>query len=186
MLANFSMSIGAGRYCAIVGPSGSGKSTILGLLGGQLKPTSGDRVVTGRATIAWMTQQNPILGRRTALDNACLPMVLAGLPRSRAEELGMQALAAVGLGHRTRHAARSLSGGEAQRLCLARVLVSHPDMVLADEPTGQLDAANTAEVVRALQQLAAEGIGVVVATHDPAVFDVADDVIDLNRAARST
>lgn len=181
VLANFSASFEAGEIVALVGPSGSGKSTLLAIAGGQLAPAGGSRIIDADAQLAWVMQQNPVLGSRSALDNACLPLLIRSVAAADARSIGAEALARFGLSHCANRPARTLSGGEAQRLCLARLFVTRPNFVLADEPTGQLDAANTLLVADALRELSDAEIGVVVATHDQEIAGRADRIIDLRR-----
>jgi putative ABC transport system ATP-binding protein len=168
-----------------MGPSGSGKSTLLGLLGGLDRPTSGTlrfdgRDVTGLSedelaavrnrVVGFVFQSFQLLPRTAAVANAGLPLVYRGLGRSERRRLATDALTAVGLAHRLQHRPSQLSGGEQQRVAIARALVTEPAMLLADEPTGNLDSRSGEEVLELLARLHDErGVAVVVVTHDPVV-----------------
>ncbi len=174
-----------GDSLAIMGPSGSGKSTLLGLLGGLDRPTSGtlrfqgspvaelsdDQLAQVRnRTIGFVFQNFQLLPRTSAVANVALPLVYRGLGRSERRRRAVTALESVGLGHRLDHRPAQLSGGEQQRVAIARALVTEPGMLLADEPTGNLDSRSGEEILRLLAQLHDErGVAVVVVTHDPGV-----------------
>jgi putative ABC transport system ATP-binding protein len=184
-LRGVSLRIDEGEYVAVVGPSGSGKSTLMHLLGCLDRPTSGELRVGGRdvstlgdaelarlrnTTIGFVFQSFQLLGRTSALDNVGLPLVYRGLRKAQRRERAAAALEAVGLGHRLGHRPGQLSGGEQQRVAIARALVGEPSLLLADEPTGNLDTRSGAEVMAVLEQLNASGgerpVAVVVVTHD--------------------
>jgi ABC-type lipoprotein export system ATPase subunit len=172
-----------GASIAIVGPSGSGKSTLLAIAGLLLEPSSGAVSIDGlpvrssrrppatlRAELfAWVFQTVNVLGGRSALDNAMLGLLARGCSRSSARRDAAAALEAVGLGALATRTARSLSGGELQRVCIARAIAVRPRFLLADEPTGQLDAATTSQVVDALIESRPAGTTLIVVTHDEAV-----------------
>jgi putative ABC transport system ATP-binding protein len=174
-----------GDSVAIMGPSGSGKSTLLGLLGGLDRPTSGTlrfdgRDVTGLSedelaavrnrVVGFVFQSFQLLPRTPAVANVGLPLVYRGLGRAERRRLATDALTAVGLGHRLQHRPSQLSGGEQQRVAIARALVTEPAMLLADEPTGNLDSRSGDEVLELLARLHGErGVAVVAVTHDPGV-----------------
>ena len=174
-----------GDSMAIMGPSGSGKSTLLGLLGGLDRPTSGTlrfdgRDVTGLSedelaavrnrVVGFVFQSFQLLARTAAVGNVGLPLVYRGLGRAERRRLATEALASVGLGHRLQHRPSQLSGGEQQRVAIARALVTEPAMLLADEPTGNLDSRSGEEVLDLLSRLRDErGVAVVVVTNDPGV-----------------
>ncbi|MEJ5256010.1 MAG: ATP-binding cassette domain-containing protein [Acidimicrobiales bacterium] len=173
----------AGEVVAVMGPSGSGKSTLLWLIAGLLKPSGG--VITlpapaepGRAPVAWVTQQNNVLSSRSVLDNVLVATRAHRRPTIADTARAEQHLAAVGLGGEGRRRCAELSGGERQRLCLARAMASGAPVLLADEPTGQLDGSNSRAVFEALRSAAREAV-VVVATHDPAIRSAADRVLEL-------
>jgi putative ABC transport system ATP-binding protein len=179
------LEVAPGDSLAVMGPSGSGKSTLLGLLGGLDRPTSGTlrfdgRDVTGLSedelaavrnrVVGFVFQSFQLLPRTAAVANAGLPLVYRGLGRSERRRLATDALTAVGLAHRLQHRPSQLSGGEQQRVAIARALVTEPAMLLADEPTGNLDSRSGEEVLELLARLHDErGVAVVVVTHDPGV-----------------
>ncbi|MDP9433599.1 MAG: ABC transporter ATP-binding protein [Actinomycetota bacterium] len=181
-LRGVSLRIEQGESAAIVGPSGSGKSTLMHLLGGLDRPTTGTLRVGGRdvsvlsdtelaelrnSTIGFVFQSFQLLSRTSALDNVGLPLVYRGVRRGERRRRAAEALEAVGLGSRMRHRPNQLSGGEQQRVAIARALVGDPQLLLADEPTGNLDTENGAEVLAILDRLNREqGVAVVLVTHD--------------------
>ncbi len=184
-LRGVSLAVEPGDFLAIVGPSGSGKSTLMHLLGGLDSPSAGivriggvDVSAMGRnelarvrnRTIGFVFQTFQLLGRTSALDNVALPLVYRGLRRGERRRLAAAALDAVGMAHRLGHRPGQLSGGEQQRVAIARALVGGPQVILADEPTGNLDTRTGAEVIGLLERLNAErGMAVVVVTHDPGI-----------------
>ena len=181
-LRGVSLTVEQGDYAAVVGPSGSGKSTLMHLLGGLDRPTSGVLRVGGRdvaglsedelaqvrnATIGFVFQSFQLLGRTSALDNVAMPLVYRGARRAERRARAQQALERVGMGHRLSHRPAQLSGGEQQRVAIARALVGEPQVLLADEPTGNLDTRTGEEVMALLEALNAEqGVAVVLVTHD--------------------
>jgi len=188
-LKGVNLSIETGDYVSIVGPSGSGKSTMLNILGLLDRPTVGeyriDGVLTGsldddeRAAvrarrIGFVFQSFHLMARRTVLDNVLMPMLYSGVPRAEREGRARETLDRVGLGHRTGFLPLTLSGGERQRVAVARAVVSRPSVLLADEPTGNLDAATSAEVLELFDDLREGGLTLIVITHDPVVADRAD------------
>ena len=181
-LRGVSLRIDPGEYVAIVGPSGSGKSTLMHLLGALDRPTSGQLLVGGRdvsamsdgelarlrnSTIGFVFQSVQLLGRTSALDNVGLPLVYRGVRKAERRDRAAAALEAVGLGHRLGHRPGQLSGGEQQRVAIARALVGEPSILLADEPTGNLDTRSGSDVLAILAGLNAQrSVAVVVVTHD--------------------
>ena len=184
-LRGVSVTIPAGDYAAILGPSGSGKSTLMHLLGGLDRPTTGTLRIAGRsvtelsatelarlrnATIGFVFQSFHLLPRTTAVDNVALPLVYGGVRAGERRRRAAEMLDRVGLAHRLRHRPNQLSGGEQQRVAIARALVTGPSLLLADEPTGNLDSATGAEVLALLETLNREsGVAVVLDTHDQEV-----------------
>ena len=181
-LGGVSAEVRRGERVALLGKSGSGKSTLLNLLGGLDRPTAGSAVVegadlaamTGRqraayrlGTVGMIFQAYNLIHARTALENVELPMIFAGRPRRERREAATRALEAVGLGHRLGHRPPQLSGGEMQRAAIARALVNRPKVLLADEPTGNLDSSTAAEVLDLLlTYLRQHGTTLIMVTHD--------------------
>jgi len=183
-LRDVTLSIGAGEYVSVMGPSGSGKSTLLSLLGGLDRPTAGSYRFEGREVaslpdddlsrlrrerIGFVFQSFHLVPRMTALENVALPLLLAGVSPKDRTARAAEALASVGLSPRLDHRPDQLSGGEKQRVCLARAVVTRPGLLLADEPTGNLDSASGAEIVALLERLHASGITLLVVTHDAGI-----------------
>lgn len=167
------------RVYALVGPSGSGKSTLLALLAGWLEPTEGRVHRTGVSRVGWVFQNPHGVARRTALDHVVLPLLVQGLTRRRARDRAQALLVEFGLGDAADREFAALSGGEAQRLMLARGIAARPDLFLVDEPTAQLDARTAARVSSTLAGLARAGTVVVVATHDAQTRAACTDTLDL-------
>ncbi len=180
-LRGVSLDIEAGDFVAIMGASGSGKSTLMNILGCLDRPTAGEYRLAGEAVqgmspdqlasirnrrIGFVFLQFNLLPRTSALENVELPMVYAGVPASERQVRALEALRLVGLGERTGHTPAELSGGQQQRVAIARALVNQPAMVLADEPTGALDSQTSEDIMRLLTQLNAQGITVVLVTHE--------------------
>ncbi len=188
------LEIGAGEAVALVGPSGSGKSTLLNLIGGLDRPTSGEIWVDGeniarasakrlvehrRTRIGFIFQSFNLLAHRTALENVEVPLMLAGLARKERQARARELLTRVGLGARTEHRPSQLSGGEQQRVAIARALANRPSILLADEPTGNLDSATGAEVMSLLRELKSGGLTIVLVTHDMTVASYMDRIVRL-------
>ncbi|WP_130340115.1 ABC transporter ATP-binding protein [Micromonospora kangleipakensis] len=184
-LRGVSLTIAPGDYVAVIGPSGSGKSTLMHLLGGLDRPTGGRLVIGGRdvatlsapelatlrnETIGFVFQAFHLLPRTSAVDNVALPLVYRGIGARQRRERAAAMLGRVGLGHRLHHRPNQLSGGEQQRVAIARALVTDPAVLLADEPTGNLDTATGEAVLELLERLNAESeVALVMVTHDQEV-----------------
>ena len=192
-LKGVDLAISKGDYISIMGPSGSGKSTLFNMIGGLDKPSSGkvfidevDIAQLDAYELAWLRcrkigyifQTFNIIQVMTALENVTLPMVFAGLNNDTAVEKGMQLLDLVGLGDRFSHKPFELSGGQQQRVAVARALANDPAIILADEPTGNLDLTTGEEIIALLKRLSQErGVTVISATHDFKMLNVSDRVI---------
>lgn len=183
-----------GEHIAVMGPSGSGKSTLLNVIGCLDRPTQGSYILDEREVatlseteladvrrncIGFIFQSFHLVPRLTALANVELPMVFAGLPRRQRHERASEALAKVGMAPRADHRPDQLSGGERQRVAIARAIGMGPRLLLADEPTGNLDSRSGAQVLELLDELNSRGITLVVVTHDPGVARRAGRVITL-------
>lgn len=172
-----------GHVYALTGPSGSGKSTLLSILAGWVSPTEGGIDLAAIERCAWVFQNPQGVARRVARDHVSLPLLAQGLEPAIADEKAQHLLETVGLGHAAARPFRSLSGGEAQRLMIARGIATGPDLFLVDEPTAQLDPAAAADVNAALAAVATGNTIVVVATHDERTRDACTDHIDLRSFA---
>lgn len=172
-----------GRVYALTGPSGSGKSTLLGMLAGWIVPAAGEIIREGVDRIGWIFQNPHGVARRTALDHVALPFLARGASRAEADEQARALLTRFGLAHAEDRQFRALSGGEGQRLMLARGIATASDLLLVDEPTAQLDQRTAATVSDALTRIATAGTIIVVATHDARTRDACTDVIDLGAPA---
>lgn len=167
------------RVYAVVGPSGSGKSTLLSILADWVRPAEGTVVREGVSTVSWVFQNPHRVARRTAFDHVRLPFLARGLPREESEQEAARLIEMFGLAKVGHQRFSALSGGEAQRLMLARGIASDPDLLLIDEPTAQLDTATSREVNRSIARLQRPGMIVVIATHDEETRGFCTDVLDL-------
>ena len=194
VLKGIDLDIQRGEYVALMGPSGSGKSTLMNLLGCLDTPTSGtyvlaDRDVSGMGEqelaevrnqeIGFVFQTFNLIPRQTALDNVALPLVYAGIGKEERLERAADVLRSVGLGDRMHHQPNQLSGGQRQRVAIARALVNKPSLILADEPTGNLDSTSSDEILKLFDEIHAAGNTLVVVTHEEEVARHAKRVIRL-------
>ncbi len=183
-LRGISLTIEEGEYVSIMGPSGSGKSTLMHILGCLDRPTSGQYFLDGqdissldedklaeirREKIGFVFQNFNLLPRITNIENGELPMTYAGVPSKERRKRAMELLEKVGLSHRAFHRPTEISGGEAQRVAIARALANNPKIILADEPTGNLDTKTGDEIMNLFEELNREGRTVIIVTHDPEV-----------------
>ncbi len=191
-LNDVSETIEAGDYIAVMGPSGSGKSTLLNIMGCLDQPSSGSYRLEGeevgalseaelsqirRYKLGFVFQTFHLVPRLSAAENVAFPMVFAGVPRAERLERVDVALEAVGLRQRAVHRPSELSGGERQRVAIARATVMRPRVLLADEPTGNLDSASGRQVMEVIEHMNAEGLTLIVVTHDPAIASRAKRVV---------
>lgn len=180
-LNGVSMGINKGEYVALMGPSGSGKSTLMNMLGCLDSPTDGEYILNGIAVakmlddelaevrnkqIGFVFQTFNLLPRSSALENVMLPLVYAGIPKPQRIEKASMVLNQVGLGNRMHHKPNELSGGQRQRVAIARALVNDPAMILADEPTGNLDSKTSIEIMALFEEIHKKGNTIVVVTHE--------------------
>lgn len=193
-LVDADLAVDPGEYLAVVGPSGSGKSTMLNLLGLLDRPSEGsywfDGIDTGQLTegqrawlrsrgIGFVFQGFHLLAHRSVLENVLISTIYNGMPRAERIPAAEEALNRVGLGHRIEFSPTSLSGGERQRVAIARAIVSRPSLLLCDEPTGNLDSATGESVLALFDDLRADGLTLIVVTHDDQVSRHADRIVGL-------
>jgi putative ABC transport system ATP-binding protein len=193
-LRSLSVSIDRNEYVAIMGPSGSGKSTLMNLIGCLDTPTSGSYNLNGtdvskmednmlaeirNKEIGFIFQTFNLLPRYTALENVTLPLIYAGIPRTEREKMAIKTLEQVGLADRMTHKPNELSGGQRQRVAIARALVNTPSIILADEPTGNLDSITSIDIMGLLDEIHKQGNTVIVVTHEEDIAKHAARIIKL-------
>ena len=187
-LDHVNLTIDRGEYVAIIGHSGSGKSTLMNMLGCLDVPTSGSYYLNGQdvsrmtddelsdirnVEIGFIFQGFNLIANLTAIENVELPLIYRGVPKAKRRELSVAALKKVGLAHRMNHKPSQMSGGQQQRVAIARAIAAEPQVILADEPTGNLDSASTKEIIAILEQLHDSGRTVVIITHDDEIAEQA-------------
>ncbi|HEX5133705.1 MAG TPA: ABC transporter ATP-binding protein [Candidatus Krumholzibacteria bacterium] len=193
-IRGFSLAVARGEFVSLMGPSGCGKSTLLNLFGCIDTPSSGTLRVFGNDAstlsdgqrtalrlrrIGFVFQRFYLMPMLTAFENVELPMIEAKVPRHERRERAESLLARVGLGHRLGHRPHQLSGGEMQRTAIARALANQPDLIIADEPTGELDRRTGASILALIHELQSGGLTVVMATHDPHAAELGNRVIQM-------
>lgn len=193
-LKSISITINRGEYVAFMGPSGSGKSTLMNIIGCLDTPSGGTYILAGKDVsnmsedeladirnreIGFVFQTFNLLPRSTALENVALPLVYAGYGKAEREERAMQALISVGLADRAKHKPNELSGGQRQRVAVARALVNNPSIILADEPTGNLDTRTSYEIMELFDQLHKKGNTIIVVTHEDDIARYAHRIVRL-------
>ncbi|MBC7883926.1 MAG: ABC transporter ATP-binding protein [Saprospiraceae bacterium] len=193
-LKSISLTISKNEYVALMGPSGSGKSTLMNILGCLDSPTSGEYILNGidvssmsdgdlaevrNKQIGFVFQTFNLLPRLTALDNVALPLVYAGLDKAQRNKKAVEALNKVGLGDRMTHKPNELSGGQRQRVAIARALVNDPAIILADEPTGNLDTKTSVEIMGIFERIHNSGNTVILVTHEPDIAVHAHRIVRL-------
>lgn len=194
VLKGISLDINKNEYVALMGPSGSGKSTLMNILGCLDSPTSGTYILNGNDVskmeddalaevrnkeIGFVFQQFNLLPRMTALENVALPLVYAGMKKKQRNEQAMEVVKRVGLEDRSHHKPNELSGGQCQRVAIARALVNNPSIILADEPTGNLDSKTSIEIMEILNKIHESGNTVMLVTHEEDISRYAHRVIRL-------
>lgn len=194
VLKGIDLEINKGEYVALMGPSGSGKSTLMNLLGCLDTPTSGTYILNGNDVsqmhdddlaeirnkeIGFVFQTFNLLPRTTALDNVALPMIYAGFSKTERRARASEVLTQVGLNDRMDHQPNQLSGGQRQRVAIARALVNNPSIILADEPTGNLDSKTSEEIMNLLEEIHAKGNTIIVVTHEEEIAAHAHRIIRL-------
>ncbi|MBS1744758.1 MAG: ABC transporter ATP-binding protein [Bacteroidetes bacterium] len=194
VLKGISLTINKNEYVALMGPSGSGKSTLMNILGCLDTPTNGNYILNGKdvskmpdddlaevrnVEIGFVFQQFNLLPRLTAVENVALPLIYAGISKKERTERAMEALKKVALADRSHHKPNEMSGGQIQRVAIARAVVNNPSLLLADEPTGNLDTKTSIEVMEIFGQIQAAGNTVVLVTHEEDIAEYAKRIVRL-------
>ncbi|MEI3199654.1 MAG: ABC transporter ATP-binding protein [Lachnospiraceae bacterium] len=194
VLKDINLHVDQGEYLAIMGPSGSGKSTLMNIIGCLDKPTKGSFVLNGQDmlklkeskmadvrlyNLGFVFQTFQLLPKETAIENVALPLIYAKVPRKERMRRAEAALTKVGLSDRLHFQPNQLSGGQKQRVAIARAMVNNPKILLADEPTGALDSKSSKQVLELFEQLNAEGVTVIMITHDSGVAQHAKRIVDI-------
>ena len=194
VLKDVSLQVDEGEYVAVMGPSGSGKTTLMNIIGCLDLPTSGSYILDGRPVselkekeltkvrrniLGFVFQNFQLMPRESALDNACLPLIYAGVSKKERKEMGMKALEKVGLADRAAFRPNQLSGGQKQRVAIARAMVNNPKLLLADEPTGALDSKSGKQVLELFDMLNESGVTIVMITHDRKVAERAKRIVHI-------
>ncbi len=193
-LQDVSITINRGEYVAFMGPSGSGKSTLMNIIGCLDTPTGGQYILNGNDVsnmtdnelaevrnkeIGFVFQTFNLLPRQSSLDNVALPLIYAGFNKSQREDRAQKALESVGLGNRGKHKPNELSGGQRQRVAIARALINDPSIILADEPTGNLDTKTSYEIMELFENLHAKGNTIIMVTHEEDIARYAHRIVRL-------
>lgn len=193
-LNHLTVSFEKGKFTSIVGPSGSGKSTLMNVLGCLDRPTSGEYILEGKniarytddelahtrnARIGFVFQSFNLLSRLSAVDNVALPLIYAGVDLKERTERAEKALTEVGLGARLYHKPNEMSGGQRQRVAIARALINDPAIIMADEPTGNLDTKSTLEIIDIFEKLNRMGKTVIMVTHEPELADMTQRILTI-------
>jgi putative ABC transport system ATP-binding protein len=191
-IKSVSLTINKGEFVALMGPSGSGKSTLMNILGCLDTPTKGDYILNGinvsqmtenqlaevrNSEIGFVFQTFNLLPRNSALDNVALPLVYAGVSKEQRQERARKTLENVGLGHRVDHRPNELSGGQRQRVAVARALINNPSIILADEPTGNLDTKTSIEIMGLIEDIHDKGNTIILVTHEEDIAQHAHRIV---------
>ncbi|GGG86733.1 macrolide ABC transporter ATP-binding protein [Parapedobacter pyrenivorans] len=191
-LKSVTLNINKGEFVALMGPSGSGKSTLMNILGCLDTPTRGEYILNGinvsdmtddelaevrNKEIGFVFQTFNLLPRSTSLDNVALPLVYAGYSKSKRSEMAQKVLESVGLGNRVDHKPNELSGGQRQRVAVARALINNPSIILADEPTGNLDTKTSVEIMALLEEIHSNGNTIILVTHEEDIAQHAHRIV---------